>query len=105
MLSNEERVRTVRALAHWYFGRIDGGTDKGCGGGECSRGVGEEGGRCVCVGTRDGEAVCDFKCDGMFDGGVGVIGRDGVAQLAQVVGGYLLGSVLINVAEIKVPAS
>jgi hypothetical protein len=28
--------------------------------------------------------------DEMFEGAVGVIGRDGVAQLAQIVGGYLL---------------
>jgi alkylhydroperoxidase/carboxymuconolactone decarboxylase family protein YurZ len=43
--------------------------------------------------------------DEVFEQAVGVIGRDGVSQLAQVVGGYLLGSVLINVADVKVPVS
>lgn len=43
--------------------------------------------------------------DAMFESAVGELGRDGVAQLAQVVGGYMLSSMLINVAAVKVPAS
>jgi len=43
--------------------------------------------------------------DDLFKEAVVEIGRDGVAQLAQMVGGYLLSSVLVNVANVEVPES
>ena len=43
--------------------------------------------------------------DKLFDVAVQKIGRDGIAQLSQVVGGYLLAGVLVNVADVAVPTS
>jgi hypothetical protein len=43
--------------------------------------------------------------DKQFKEAVDVIGREGIAQLSQVVGGYLLSSVLVNVADVPVPTS
>lgn len=43
--------------------------------------------------------------DDLFDEAVQQLGRDGIAQLSQEVGGYLLSSVLVNVADVQVPKS
>lgn len=43
--------------------------------------------------------------DWAFEAAREKIGREGVSALAQVVGAFLLGSMLINVADIPVPAS
>lgn len=41
--------------------------------------------------------------DELFGQAVAELGREGVAQLSQLVGGYLLSSVLVNVADVAVP--
>lgn len=43
--------------------------------------------------------------DKLFNEAVKQLGRDGTAQLAQEVGGYMLSSVLVNVADVAVPSS
>ncbi|KAF2683469.1 hypothetical protein K458DRAFT_419072 [Lentithecium fluviatile CBS 122367] len=43
--------------------------------------------------------------DEVFGDAVTEIGREGVAQLAQVVGGYLSGSILVSVADVGLPSS
>jgi len=43
--------------------------------------------------------------DDLFEEAVQQLGRDGVSQLAQEVGGYLLSSVLVNVADVQVPTT
>jgi hypothetical protein len=40
-----------------------------------------------------------------FKEAVSVIGREGIAQVAQMVGGYMLSSVLVTVADVAVPKS
>lgn len=40
-----------------------------------------------------------------FNSAVSVLGKDGVSQVAQMVGGYMLSSVLVTVADVPVPQS
>ncbi|KAI9654394.1 MAG: hypothetical protein M1821_006710 [Bathelium mastoideum] len=43
--------------------------------------------------------------ENQFDSAVGLLGKEGVAALAQLVGGYMLTSLLVNVADVATPQS
>ncbi|KAL2063574.1 hypothetical protein VTL71DRAFT_5379 [Oculimacula yallundae] len=43
--------------------------------------------------------------DEKFDLAITLLGRDGVSQVAQLVGGYMLVSLLVNVADVRAPQS